>query len=509
MNASQEQSVSVWGRSVGEPMAGALRDGAQADVVVIGAGLAGLSVAYELTRAGRDVLVLDRGPIGGGMTARTTGHLASDLDDYYHAFIDLRGEDEARQLYRAQAEAIDRVEAIAREENIACDFHRLDAYLFADPDADPEILRREIEACHRVGFADVAWAERAPVPGRDTGRCLRFPRQARFHPLKYLAGLAQAVQRRGGRVHTHTVVTSVDEEMDGVVVTTASGGTVRAAACVVATNSPINDRVVLHTKQAPYRTYALAGRVPRGSVPDALIYDTRDPYHYVRLQEADEGSHWLIVGGEDHKTGEASTMAERLARLEAWAHEHYPSLQSVEHRWSGQVYEPTDYAAYIGRNPGNLNVFVVTGDSGQGMTNAVAAGAIIADLVAGGESRYGGVHDPKRVTFGAAATYVEENLTVASNFAEHLTGGEVDSLAKIAPGGGAIVRHGLSKVAAYRDESGTLHLVSAVCTHAGCIVHWNPYERCWDCPCHGSHFGVDGTPLQGPAKAPLAKVEPF
>ena len=347
------------------------------------------------------------------------------------------------------------------------------------------------------------------MPGRDTGRCLRFPRQARFHPLKYLDGLARAMERRGGRLRTGVAATSVDEESDGVLVTTASGATVRARVCVVATNSPINDRVVLHTKQAPYRTYALAGRVPRDSVPDALVYDTLDPYHYVRLQEADESTHWLIVGGEDHKTGTAGDMTERLARLEAWTRRHYPSLQAVDHRWSGQVYEPTDYAAYIGRNPGNLNVYVVTGDSGQGMTNSVAAGAIVADLVAGRECRYGGVHDPKRVTLKTAKSYLEENLTVAGNFAEHLTPGEVGGLEEIAPGEGAIVRHGLSKVAAHRDAGGALHLVSAVCTHAGCIVHWNAYEQCWDCPCHGSHFAIDGTPLQGPAKTPLAKVEPF
>jgi glycine/D-amino acid oxidase-like deaminating enzyme/nitrite reductase/ring-hydroxylating ferredoxin subunit len=468
-----------------------------------------LSIAYELTRAGRGVVVLDRGPVGGGMTARTTGHLASDLDDYYHVLIELRGEDEARQVYQAQAAAIDRVEAIAREEGIDCDFKRLEAFLYLGPGSDPSLLEREIKACHAIGFTGVTWAERAPVPGRDTGRCLRFPDQARFHPLKYLDGLARAVLRRGGRIHTDTAVTAIDETPDAVTLALENGARLRARTCAVATNSPINDKVAIHTKQAPYRTYAIAGRVLRGSVPDALTYDTLDPYHYVRLQEADEAHDWLIVGGEDHKTGEAADMDERLSRLEAWTRERYASLGPVEHRWSGQVLEPTDSAAFIGRNPGNLNVFVATGDSGQGMTNAVASGLIISALAEGRQSSFAAAHDPQRVTLRAAGEFLKENLTVAANMSEHLTGGELSSLSDLAPGQGAVVRNGLSKVAAYRDEGGRLHLVSAVCTHAGCVVHWNPFERCWDCPCHGSHFAIDGTPLQGPAKAPLSRVEPF
>lgn len=507
LNASHERSLSVWGRQVEGIDAPPLTADATADFVVVGAGIAGLSIAYELARAGREVVVLDRGPLGGGMTARTTGHLASDLDDYYHELIRLRGEDEARQVYQAQAAAISRVETIAREEGIACDFKRLDGYLYLGPGSDPGLLEREIEACHRIGFTGVAWVERAPVPGLDTGRALRFPDQGRFHPLKYLAGLARAVQARGGRLHAGTPMRDI-QEADGTVTVTVDGGArVRARGAAVATNSPVNDRLALHTKQAPYRSYAIAAKVPRGAVPDALTWDTLDPYHYVRLQEADDGHDWLIAGGEDHKPGTHTDMEGRLARLEAWTRERFPALGPVERRWSGQVLEPTDAAAYIGRNPGNDEVYVVTGDSGQGMTNGVAAGLIIGALAQGQESPYAKAHDPARVTPAAVGTFVSENLTVLGNVAEHLTGGDVSSADDLKPGQGAVIRRGLSKVAAYRDEEGRLHQVSAVCTHAGCIVHWNPFERCWDCPCHGSHFAVDGTALNGPATAPLSPVE--
>jgi glycine/D-amino acid oxidase-like deaminating enzyme len=304
--------------------------------------------------------------------------------------------------------------------------------------------------------------------------------------LKYLAGLARRIRRDGGRLHAGTIVVGVEEDGEEVIVRTEAGPIVRARAWAVATNSPINDKVAIHTKQAPYRTYVVAGRVSHGSVRDALHWDTLDPYHYVRLQPADKGHDWLIAGGEDHKSGEASDMDERLARLEAWTREHFPPMGAVERRWSGMVMEPVDRAAFIGPNHGNRKVYIATGDSGQGMTNGVAAGLIISDVVRGRESPFAAAHAPTRVTLGAVGEFLRENLSMAVSMTEHVRGGELASVDELKPGDGAIVRQGLGKFAAYRDESGDLHLRSAVCTHMGCVVHWNPFERCWDCPCHGS-----------------------
>jgi glycine/D-amino acid oxidase-like deaminating enzyme/nitrite reductase/ring-hydroxylating ferredoxin subunit len=505
MNVSSESSISIWGKTAEFKDAASLDTDTAAEVAVVGAGIAGLSIAYEFIRAGKDVIVLDRGPLGGGMTARTTGHLASELDDYYHELIDVRGLDEAIQVRRAQAAAIDRIEAIVREEKIDCDFRRLDGFLFLAPETDASILEKEFAAARRVGL-DVEWAGRAPIPGRNTGRCLRFPNQGCLHPLKYVSGLITAIQARGGRLHAETTVNQVAPQEDGsVLLKTAAGASVQVRACAVATNSPINE-VKIHFKQAPYRTYAIAGRLPAGSVADALYWDTLDPYHYVRLQPADESSVWLISGGEDHKTGEARDMAERLERLEAWTRESFPSLGRIEHRWSGQVLEPVDYAAYFGRSPTGPNIYIATGDSGQGLTNSVAAGLVIKDMVLGQHSAFAAAHDPQRSAVSALREFVSENLTAVTNLAEKMTSGDAGSVEEIKPGEGAVVRQGLSKVAAYRNESGQLQLRSATCTHAGCVVHWNTFEKCWDCPCHGSHFAPDGTAINGPAVEPLAKT---
>jgi Rieske Fe-S protein len=351
------------------------------------------------------------------------------------------------------------------------------------------------------------------LPGRSALRSKAstlaavFVFRARFHPLKYLDGLARCINRDRGRLFANTRVVSVDEGNDEVVVKTEDGLAVRATAGVIATNSPINDRIAIHTKQAPYRTYVITARVPRGSVADALYWDTLDPYHYVRLQPAAGGAHdWLIVGGEDHKTGEVNDFDERFARLEGWTRAHFPQAGGTQHRWSGQVIEPVDHAPYVGRNPGNAEVYVVTGDSGEGLTTGAVAGMLLRDLILKRENPWAHAYAPKRITLRAAGAYLGENVTTATSLSGYVTGGEVSSVGDLQPGQGAIIRRGMQKVAAYRDENGRLYLRSAACTHANCIVQWNALEKCWDCPCHGSHYSVDGEPINGPAVYPLAEA---
>ena len=507
MNSAAERSIPLWVKTAEVEDAPSLEGHQQADVLVVGSGIAGLSCAYELGRAGKSVVVLDRGPLVGGMSSRTTAHLACEWDDFFHELIRLRGEGEARLCFESQSAAIDRIEEIQSTEPIDCDFKRIDGYLFPASASDEDLLIREIQACHRIGISDVGWVDRAPLPGASGGRALRFPRQGRFHPRKYLGGLVAAIRRQGGRLYANAAVTGVTEQAGEVTAATEKGWKVHAGAAVIATNSPVNDWVAIQTKQAPYRTYVIAGRVPAGSVPDALFWDTLDPYHYVRLQPLADGSDMLIVGGEDHKTGQAEDMERRLADLEAWTRRHFPGFTRAEERWSGQVLEPVDTLPFIGRNPGNSEVYVATGDSGQGMTSGALAGMLIRDLILKHDNPWAAVYDPGRKTLRALRDFVSENVTMVKGLAEHLVPGEVASLDEVPPGEGAIVRKGAKKLAAYRAESGRLYVHSATCTHAGCILHWNPFERCWDCPCHGSHFAPDGGVLNAPAVHGLKEAD--
>lgn len=502
-NVHSERSRSLW-MPIPDLPGSPVEDNRPADLVVIGGGMAGLSVAYEALLKGREVTVIDRGPIASGMTARTTAHLASALDDRYFNFIAMRGEENARLLYQSTAAAIDRIEEIIGQESIDCDFARVPGYLFLGEGDVLDTLEKEIEACRKIGFGGVTW--RTSAPGFDSDRCLRFPDQARFHPLKYLHGLARAIIARGGIFRPHTAVDSITQEGKDVAVKTRSGHTILARDVVSATNAPIAGRLTLQAKMAPYRSYAMAFTVAKDQVADALYWDTLEDYHYVRLQPGDDQDH-LIVGGADHKTGEADNAHARFDALELWAGSRFGDLSEPTHKWSGQVLEPVDYAGYVGRDPDNDHIYFVTGDSGQGITNGALAGLLIPELFDGGDHPWRKLYDPARVSLKATANFLAENATALKSYAEHLGGPLLDSAEVLQPGEGGLLRDGANVIAAFRDDQGELHRVSSKCSHVWCTVHFNSFERCWDCPCHGSHFDVDGQELCAPATAPLEPIE--
>ena len=486
----------------------------EADVCVIGAGIAGITTAYLLLCEGKSVVLLDDGAIGGGQTQRTTAHLSNAIDDRYVNIERWHGESGARLAAESHTAAIDRVEAIVACEAIECDFSRLDGYLFNASGESRVGLEQELQAARRAGLSLVEFASRCPWDHFDTGPCLKFPGQGQFHPLKYLAGLKQAILRRGGRMYTQTHVEKIESGSRSRIVTTP-GFTVTASSVVVATNTPFNDLVTIHTKQAAYISYVMGFAIPPGSVAKGLYWDTLNPYHYVRLHSlpANESApnsqpmELLIVGGEDHKTGQADDAEERYARIEAWTRERFPTAGNIRYQWSGQVMETIDGLAFIGRNPlDSPNVFIATGDSGQGMTHGTIAGILLTDLIIGRENSWSALYDPARKTLRAAGRYVQENINVAMQFGAWVTGGDVSSVQAIAAGTGAVVRDGLKKVAAYRDPDGVLHQCSAVCPHLGCIVEWNRNESTWDCPCHGSRFDKEGRLICGPANSDLERV---
>jgi glycine/D-amino acid oxidase-like deaminating enzyme/nitrite reductase/ring-hydroxylating ferredoxin subunit len=501
-------TVSIWQDTHSIPDRQPLREHLVTDVCVIGAGIAGLTVAYTLAKAGRRVVVLDLAQVGSGESGHTTAHLANALDDRYTSLEAARGVESTRMTAEAHSAAINLIESIVEAEGIDCDFRRLDAYLFLGDDDTRELLDDELAAAHRAGLTDVEMVERLPMHGSEAGPALRFPRQGRFHILKYLDGLARAIEASGGRIHGRTIVRSIKGGSPATV-TTDSALTVAADEVVVCTNSPISDMLVTHVKQAPYRSFVVGLRVPKGSVPDALYWDTPDPYHYVRLQELDERSDVLIVGGEDHKTAHEDDAGERFDCLEDWTREHFPTAGERLYQWSGQVLESHDYLAFIGRNPdGAEHVWLATGDSGMGMTHGTIAGVLLPALITKGSHRWEKLFDPKRVTLHRTELMemAKENADVAVQFGDYVTPGQVHDVADIPAGEGRVIRRGASKVAAFKAADGTVHECSAVCTHMKCIVDWNTAEKSWDCPCHGSRFDPYGKVITGPASADLPKV---
>ena len=506
MKDDAQASTSIWMATANTPSQARLRENIRTEVCIIGAGIAGLSTAYLLGREGRSVVVLDDGLIGGGMTGRTTAHLSNAFDDRYVEIEKLHGAEVSRLTADSHTTAINKISEIVTREKIDCDFEWLDGFLFAATPDEVDLLDDELAAAHRAGLTGVEKVDRAPLESFNTGVALRFPRQAQFHPLNYLECLTRAIMRDGGRLFSQTHATTI-EGGAGAHVDTEHGPVVSCEAIVVATNTPVNDRVAIHTKQAPYVTYVIGVRVPKDSITRALYWDTGDPYHYVRLQRED-GYDVLIVGGEDHKTGQENDGVERFGRLEQWTRERFPQMLEVKYRWSGQVMEPVDGLAYIGRNPGDAeNVYIATGDSGQGMTHGTIAGMLLTDLIQGRKNKWEGVYSPARLRVSSLTEYASENINVAGQYADYVTPGDIKSESELKPGEGAIMRNGLSKLAVHRDRSGRVHKMSAVCPHMGCVVAWNSTEETWDCPCHGSRFSAEGKVYQGPANSDLEAVK--
>jgi glycine/D-amino acid oxidase-like deaminating enzyme/nitrite reductase/ring-hydroxylating ferredoxin subunit len=503
LEATNGTSTSVWMATASVPVFSPLQGDIETAVCVVGAGMAGLTCAYLLSREGKQVVLIDAMGIGAGETGRTTAHFFPP-DEWYVDIEHSFGADKARLVADSFSKATALVESIAQTEGIECEFERLDGYLYALPENGFKELGKEVDAARRAGV-DVEPLARVPGLSFDTGPCVQYKNQAQFHPLKYLSGLAHAFVRNGGTIHGGTRALSIDGNKDHQTVTTTHGK-IRAGVVVVATNTPFNDRVVMHTKQAGYRTYVIGVRVPKGSVPRILLWDTGDPYYYVRLEtpDPDAGHEILVVGGADHKVGQDIHPEHRYDEIERWVREHFPMAQSVEYRWSGEVMEPSDGPAYLGRNPkDDKNVYIITGDSGNGMTHTTIGAMLLTDLIMGRDNPWASIYDPARKVKHGISDFVTEQANTLSQYGEWVTGGEVESVQEIAAGQGAIVRDGTSKLAVYRDEGGALHAVSAKCTHLGCVVHWNSAERSWDCPCHGSRFDVNGEVLHGPAATSL------
>lgn len=481
----------------------------ETEVCVVGAGISGLSVAHALARDGTSVTVVDDGPVGGGETGRTSAHLACALDDRYTRLESLFGETGAALAAQSHRAAIASIEATVAQLGIACEFRRVDGYLFVpggppgDGSLAPE-LARELAAASRAGL-DVIEVERAPLPF-ETGRCLRFADQAEFEPLPYLRGLAAAIVAAGGRIHTGVRVDAI-EGGDAPRVQLAGGGVIRARAVVDASNASITSRYDLPLRQAAYRSYVLGFEVAPGEVPHALYWDTDDPYHYVRVTRGEAGREILLVGGADHRTGHGEPMTAWDA-LEAWTRGRFPGAGSVVSRWSGQILEPADALGYIGAARGRPDVYVVSGDSGNGLTNGTIAGLLLPALIRGEQHLWAELYAPTRSRHHGFGHLVEETASSVAPYTDWIGRGEVSSLAEIAPGHGAVLRHGSHRIAAYRDPDGGCSLRSARCPHLHAVVRWNPLERSWDCPAHGSRFAPRGGVINSPSAHDLHELDP-
>ncbi len=503
MGSLREANPSLWVGTTEPPAFHELHGDTDADVVVVGAGIAGLTAAALLKHDGRRVVVVDAGRVAAGVTGYTTAKLTVlhglVFDDLAGAF----GDEGAVKYADANLAGMATVADLAVRHGIDCDLERRAAYTYTTDPAMVDKVTAEVAAAQRIGLvAEFTTDTDLPYP---VEAAIRVDDQAQFHPRKYCIGLAKAVDGGGSAVFERTRATSIDEEDDRCTVET-DHGTITAAFVIQATHLPISDKGGFFARTHPERSYALSARLD-GPVPQGMYLSVDSPTRSVRSARMD-GEEVVILGGEGHKVGQDPDTRERYAALEEWARRHFP-IRSIDYRWSAQDYVPADHVPFVGPvAPGSDRVFVATGFKKWGMSNGSAAGVMLADRIAGRENPFADFFDSNRLNVKQSVTdLIKENANVVKRFVGDRLKTETRSVADLAPGEAAVLTEGDGRVAVYRDPAGALHAVSAVCTHMGCTVTWNTAETTWDCPCHGSRFTCDGEVIQGPAVKDLERRE--
>jgi glycine/D-amino acid oxidase-like deaminating enzyme/nitrite reductase/ring-hydroxylating ferredoxin subunit len=496
-----------WTTSSTFPQFTRLAEDAETDVVVVGAGITGLTTAYLLVKAGKRVVVLERERCAMTDTGHTSAHLTMVTDTPISELTKRFGRNHAQAVWDAGLAAIATVDQAVREHDIG-GFEWVDGYLHAplhdDDKAAVDRLQEDASVARELGF-DCEFVESVPFVDRPG---IRIADQARLQPRAYLAGIAKALVATGGRIYEHSAADEFGEAPRSVKI---GPHTVRCEDVVIATHNPLvglagmASSTFFQTKLALYTSYVIAGRAPSGAVADALWWDTSDPYYYLRV-EPHRDFDVVIFGGEDHKTGQQHDTEACYRRLETGLTALLPRID-LTHRWSGQVIETPDGLPYIGQNADHQ--YAATGFAGNGLTFGTVAGLIISDAILGRSNPWAELFDPSRKALTRGLwDYLKENVDYPYYMVrDRFAGAEAKSIRAVKRGQGKVIERDGKKVAAYRALDGSVTLCSAICTHMGCSVGWNGAERTWDCPCHGSRFKPTGEVISGPAETPLAKAE--
>jgi glycine/D-amino acid oxidase-like deaminating enzyme/nitrite reductase/ring-hydroxylating ferredoxin subunit len=501
-------TVPYWSTSSTFPRFAKLAEDTEADIVVVGGGISGLTAAYLLAQAGKRVVVLERDRCVATDTGHTSAHLTMVTDTGLSELASRLGRTHAQAVWDAGRAAIAKIDEIVGGLDLDAGFEWVDGYLHAPrgdvTDEQLERLRADAKLAGELGFS-AEYLESVPLVGLPG---VRFANQARIHPRRYLGGLAKAIVGLGGRIHEHS---EAEEFCDDPRRVKANGHAVRCEAVVIATHNPVvgfgnvAGSTVFQTKLALYTSYVVAGSVDRGVVPDALWWDTADPYNFLRIDPRHDRD-VVILGGEDHKTGQEEDTAARYRRLEGDLRAIIPTVK-LTHRWSGQVIETPDGLPYIGESSDHQ--YSGTGYAGNGLTFGTLAGIMISDEILGRANPWSELFDPGRKALARGLwDYIKENADYPYYLIRDRIGGaQAQSVRAIKRGHAKIIDRNGAKVAAFRDTAGKLTLRSATCTHMGCLVHWNTAEQTWDCPCHGSRFKPTGEVISGPAETSLSEVE--
>jgi glycine/D-amino acid oxidase-like deaminating enzyme/nitrite reductase/ring-hydroxylating ferredoxin subunit len=472
------------------------------DVLIVGAGITGITAALILQKTGKKCIVAEANKLLFGTTSGTTAHLNTFFDATYPEIESGFGAEAAKQVAKAGKSALHTIKSMIAEYEIDCDFEEKEGYLFSENEKETKDLAKILKSSQEANvIVDETDTNGLPIPFEHA---LKFPKQAQFHPTKYVTQLAAAYQQLGGVLLEDTLIRSVAIE-DNLHHAKADKITIKAKKLVYATHIPPGVNL-FSFRCAPYRSYVLGIKLNDNAYPECLSYDMQEPYHYFRTHVIN-GEKILILGGEDHKTGhEDPSLA--FQNLESYARKYF-KIKEIAYKWSAQYYVPSDGLPYIGLMPGVEHTYVGTGFNGNGMQFGTLSAQIISDLILGKENEFADLFSPSRIKpIAGFSEFVKENADVAYHFvADRFSAEEIKSLNEIKPDEGMLVDFKDQKLAIYKSKTGKITALNPVCTHAKCIVNFNKEEKSWDCPCHGGRFDLDGKVLTGPPRHDLQQID--
>lgn len=497
-----EETSSIWRDTVHLPTFKPLKNHVNTDVLIVGAGITGITAAYMLANEGVKVTLIDAGQIASGTSGYTTAKITAQHSLIYDQLVANLGFEKAGLYYQANNEASEWIRNQIKAQTIECDYEIQPAIVYAMNDSEAKKIEKEKIAYDRLGIKGTL-TDSIDLPFA-VKNALVMPDQAQFHPLMYLHALIADLVKMNVPIYEETMAVAIKEDPDPLV-TTKQGFSIRCRKVLICSHFPFYDNRFYFARMFPERSYLIACETEK-QFSGGMYLSAGDPKRSIRSLRLNH-KNYLLIGGENHKTGRGERMEAHYSRLESFARQNFGDLSIAAH-WSAQDFTTLDQVPYIGRLTKNSsNLFVAAGFRKWGMTTGTLAAKLLTDLAMERSNPYTEVFSPSRFEAGPMlANFLIENIGVAGQLAkgklirpkpldEHLQNdqGMIGSL------------HG-RRVGAYRDKDGKLTVVDATCPHLGCEVNWNQGERTWDCPCHGSRFEANGKVIDGPAQKPLSTI---
>ena len=497
MNTLPGKPVSFWLDSTAETSFPPIQN-VTVDVAVVGAGIAGITAAYLLKKAGKKVALIEAEKVAANASGHTTAKVTSLHQLIYNDLLDKIGKEKAKLYGESNEAGVEFVANTVQELGIDCDFSRRATYSFAESEKNLDKVKKEYEAAVELGLP-AEFVTETTLPFEIAG-AVKFNNQAQFHVRKYLLHLVNLIDGDGSYVFENSRVETVEEGEPCRVV--SFEGTLQATDVLLTTHLPIMDQGLFFAKSYPQRSYIIGATIPEDKAPEGMYIGVSENYHSIRTTPKEDGKVLLLIGGGGHKVGSKSDTETSYEDLESYANTHFGiPKEQIEYRWSSQDYKSFDRLPYIGKlTPANNHIYVATGFSLWGMSKGTMAGMLLSDLVQGKENPWADLYDSLRATPFATTKSIQNNLDVGKHWVgDRLKGLDKWSPDAVNPGEGKIITYKGEKVGVYKNDAGEVTAVNATCPHLGCIVNWNSAEKTWDCPCHGGRFSCEGKVLQAPA----------